>query len=115
MTEETTQPTEVDQAEDVTLEDLASLAMALNADLVLADQKFYEDRDYEEALTLYQKVSEEETDEALVTRALYWIGETYVKLEQIDEAIAAFEALAEHFPGHHLGESAKRRITSLES
>ena len=112
MTERDIQPIET---EEPTLTDLSSLAMALNADLALADQKFYEERDYEEALTLYQKVSEEETDEELVTRALYWIGETYIKLEQVDEAISAFEDLAKHFPGHHLGESAKRRIASLQS
>ncbi len=96
-------------------DDFMLLAASLNADLALADELFYNDRNYEEALRLYRKVAEEETDEQLVTRSLYWIGECLLKLNRVEKACEAFENLTQRFPVHHLGASAQRRIEIIRS
>ena len=63
---------------------------------------------------MYDAALQEEDDESIVAKSLYWTGESYVKLNRIDEAINVFSELIEQFDDHHLSASAERRIAGLQ-
>jgi len=78
-----------------------------------ANKSYYEG-DYANAIQMYDAAIREETDEWVVAKSLYWTGESYVKLNRIDEAISVFSNLIEQFVDHYLSASAERRIASLQ-
>lgn len=136
-----------DIIEDVE-EDHSSLLVSLGVDLEFlhdgnnmsfyqANKAYYEDRNYEEAITEFQaaieyekshppdppEVAESEDSEEpadpkspndVAVKSMYWMGEAYLKLNQIDQAIETFGQLSEHYNLHYLAPAAQRRITSLK-
>jgi tetratricopeptide (TPR) repeat protein len=74
---------------------------------------YYEDRDYEKAIAEYEQAAKRESDELIRLKALYWMAESYVKIQKQDEAIDIFKAIAEEHEGHYLADSAKRRMDAL--
>ena len=86
-----------------------------------ANKAYYEDRNYNEAIKEFQAAIEyeksqppESLDSEIIVKSIYWLGESYLKLNQIDQALERFSQLSEHFSQHHLGRSARRRIVSLQ-
>ena len=127
-------------------EDHSSLLASLGADLEFlhgdnmsfyqANKAYYEDRNYEEAVTEFQASIEyeqsqpsdrpdaEESGNAeispdpappndILCKSIYWMGEAYLKLDQIDQAVEAFGQLSDHYSLHYLAPAAQRRIASL--
>jgi len=76
--------------------------------------KYYYEGDYANAISMYNAAIKEESDESVVAKSLYWTGESYVKLNRMDDAINVFTHLIEQFDDHYLGASAERRIASLQ-
>ncbi len=124
-------------------EDHSSLLASLGADLEFlhgdnmsfyqANKAYYEDRNYEEAIAEFQAAIEYEklqppnppdsaedsakpklSTNEIIAKSMYWIGEAYVKLNQIDQAVKAFGQLSRRFKRHYLAPAARRRIDSLE-
>jgi pentatricopeptide repeat protein len=97
-----------------------------SANFYMANRFYYEVRDYEEAIKMYKAVIDEEPIEAadeepdeelealIKAKSLYYMAESYVKLDQFDEAISVFEDLIEELPEHYLASSARRRINALK-
>lgn len=105
-----------------------------NMSFYQANKAYYEDRNYEEAITEFQAAieyeksqpsdppdSEDSEDPAepkpsneIIAKSMYWIGEAYIKLNQIDQAVEAFGQLSKRFGQHYLVPAAQRRIASLE-
>ena len=90
-----------------------------NMSFYQANKAYYEDRNYEEAITEFQAAIEyeklqpsappdvEESEDSkesvepsppneIIAKSMYWIGEAYLKLNQIDQAVEAFGQLSEH-------------------
>lgn len=82
-------------------------------DFSLANRFYYEERDYRKALDAYSKVIESVEDPLLRLRAMYMRAESLVKLKRIEEAIQAFQELADQEVDNHLVESARRRARAL--
>lgn len=85
-----------------------------------ANKAYYEDRDYNEAIKKFQAAIEYEIlqspdslDTEIIVKSIYWLGESYLKLNQIDRAFEEFRQLSEHCSQHHLGRSAQRQASSL--
>ena len=85
-----------------------------------ANKAYYEDRDYNEAIKEFQAAIEYEIlqppaclDTEIIVKSIYWLGESYLKLNQIDRAFEEFRQLSEHCSQHHLGRSAQRQAASL--
>ena len=122
-------------------EDSSSLLAALGADLEFlhgdnmsfyqANKAYYEDRNYEEAITEFQAAIEYEKSQSpdlldveepaepkppndILVKAIYWMGEAYLKLNQIDQAVETFGQLSDHYGLHYLAPAAQRRIASLK-
>ena len=77
--------------------------------------KFYfEDQDFNRAVSEYIKAIENDSDESIKLKARYWLAESYVKLQKIDKAKKIFKVLAEGYRQHYLGGSAGRRLKELE-
>lgn len=141
-TDDETVPDIVEEME----EDHSSLLASLGADLEFlhgdnmsfyqANKAYYEDRNYEEAVTEFQASIEyeksqppdppdgEESENAenppdpdppndILCKSIYWMGEAYLKLDQIDQAVEAFGQLSDHYSLHYLAPAAQRRIASL--
>ncbi len=124
-------------------EESSSLVESLGTDLEFlhgdnqsfyqANKAYYEDRNYEEAIAEFQAAIEYEraqdpdfldsvdsADQAkmkepneIITKSMYWMGEAYLKLNQIDQAVEMFGRLSKHFSQHYLRLAAQRRIASL--
>ena len=127
-------------------EDHSSLLASLGADLEFlhgdnmsfyqANKAYYEDRNYEEAITGFQAAIEHEKSQApnlpeveesedsedstesespneIIAKSMYWIGEAYLKLDQIDQAVKTFGELSSRYEQHYLAPAAERRIASL--
>ncbi len=128
-------------------EDHSSLLASLGADLEFlqgdntsfyqANKAYYEDRDYEGAITGFQAaieyeksqpsdppdvkesedseepLSEPEPPNDVLVKSMYWMGEAYLKLNQTDQAVETFGKLSEHYNLHYLAPAAQRRIASL--
>ena len=138
-TDETTGETALNALE-VVIDDLAFLRDD-NPSFYLASKAYYDDRNYEEAIEKFQALIEQESPPAedasteansqeeyvegedpeleepsiVLTKSMYWLGESYVKIGQIDKAIEAFEALASGFDTHYLGIAAQRRVKALQA
>lgn len=126
-------------------EDHSSLLASLGADLEFlhgdnmsfyqANKAYYEDRNYEEAVTEfqasieYEKKSESsgspnakeladpsdpEPPNDILCKSIYWMGEAYLKLDQTDQAVEAFGQLSDHYNLHYLAPAAERRVAALQ-
>ena len=108
-----------------------------NMSFYQANKAYYEDQNYEEAISEFQAAikyekshppdppDEEESEEfenivelpppnEIIAKSLYWMGEAYLKLDQIDQAVEIFGELSVHYDLHYLAPAAQRRITSLQ-
>ena len=117
--------------------DLEFLHDGNNMSFYQANKAYYEDRNYEEAITEFQAAIEyersqpsdppdveepEDTEDSaeppspndVIAKSMYWMGEAYLKLNQIDQAVEAFGGLSEHYSLHYLAPAAQRRIASLK-
>ena len=128
-------------------EDHTSLLASLGADLEFlhgdnmsfyqANKAYYEDRNYEEAVTEfqasieYEKKSESsgspnakeladpenpsapEPPNDILCKSIYWMAEAYLKLDQTDQAVEAFGQLSDHYSLHYLATAAERRVAAL--
>lgn len=107
-----------------------------NMSFYQANKAYYEDRNYEEAVAEFQASIEyeksqppdlpdvEESENAenppdpdppndILCKSFYWMGEAYLKLDQVDQAVEAFGQLSDHYNLHYLAPAAQRRIASL--
>jgi len=84
------------------------------ANFFLGNEYYYEELEYEKAIENYKSVLENTEDDILRTKSLYWIGESYIKLNQISDALDTFNQLIEEFNDHYLVDSARRRIAYLK-
>ncbi len=147
---EESSPSDDEETQDIieaVEEDPSSLLASLGVDLEFlhdgsnmsfyqANKAYYEDRNYEEAITEFQAaidyekshpsdppdVEKSEDSEAptepkppndVLVKSMYWMGEAYLKLNQIDQAIATFGQLSDHYSLHYLAPAAQRRVASL--
>lgn len=98
-----------------------------------ANKAYYQDKNYEIAIREFKaaiefersrisnndssmnnvEVSTESANE-IVTKSMYWMAESYRKLNQIDRALESFEQLALRFSEHHLGRAAERQLAEIE-
>ena len=108
-----------------------------NVSFYQANKAYYEDRNYEEAIAEFQaaieyekshpsdppEVEESEDSEEpvdpippndVLVKSMYWMGEAYLKLNQIDQAVKTFGQLSEDYDLHYLAPAAQRRIASLK-
>ena len=124
-------------------EDHSSLLASLGTDLEFlhgdnmsfyqANKAYYEDRNYEEAIAEFQAAIEYEKSQPsdppdskdsedpaepkspneIIAKSMYWLGEAYLKLDQIDQAVEAFGELSSRYGQHYLAPAAERRVASL--
>ena len=117
--------------------DLEFLHDGNNMSFYQANKAYYEDRNYEEAIAEFEAaieyeksqppdppdVEESEDSEALaepappndvLVKSMYWMGEAYLKLNQVDQAVETFGQLSAHYSLHYLAPAAQRRIASLK-
>ena len=108
-----------------------------NMSFYQANKAYYEDRNYEEAIAEFQAAIEyekshpsdppdaEESEDSedtteppppndLLAKSMYWMGEAYLKLNQVDQALETFEQLSDHYSLHYLAPAAQRRVASLK-
>ena len=116
--------------------DLEFLHDGNNMSFYQANKAYYEDRNYEEAIAEFQAAieyekspppappdaekSEDSEDQAdskspndVLVKSMYWLGEAYLKLNQVDQAVDTFGQLSAHYRLHYLAPAAQRRIASL--
>lgn len=130
--------TQDDMAEVV--DDDSPLLASLGADLEFlhgdnmsfyeANRAYYEGQNYEEAIAEFQAAIEYEKSQSLdspdsedpaeskspdeiIAKSMYWMGEAYIKLNQIDQAVETFRQLLDDYKQHYLAPAARRRIASL--
>ena len=101
-----------------------------NMSFYQANKAYYEDQNYEEAITEFQAAIEYEKahpsdppdseDQAeprpsneIIAKSMYWMGESYIKLNQKDQAVETFRQLTRGYRLHYLAPAARRRIASL--
>ena len=120
--------------------DLEFLHDGNNMSFYQANKAYYEDRNYEEAIAEFQSAIEyekshpsdppdaEESEDSedsevaaepeppndILVKSIYWMGEAYLKLNQIDQAVEAFGQLSAHYSLHYLAPAAQRRVASLK-
>ena len=106
-----------------------------NLSLYLGFKAYHENSDYPEAVNSFQAaieyqsslIVEEEIPEDpeeindgydlntdIIAKSAYWMGESYVKLGQIDQAIESFRKIIEDCRMHYLSTAAERRIDQLK-
>ena len=116
--------------------DLEFLHDGNNMSFYQANKAYYEDRNYEEAIAEFQAAIEyekshpsdppnaEESEDSedpteppppndILAKSMYWMGEAYLKLNQINQALETFGQLSKHHSLHYLAPAAQRRIASL--
>ncbi len=85
---------------------------------------YYEDNNYEHAIEKFGeaiKNVEQETKgkqlegNEILAKSLYWQGESYVKTQDIPNAIVTFETLVETCSEHYLTIAAQRRAETLKA
>ena len=131
-----------DIGEEVTTEDLEAggagefeIPEGDNLSLYLGFKAYHENSDYSEAVNSFQTaieyqsslIVEEEIPEDpeeindgydlntdIIAKSAYWMGESYVKLGQIDQAIESFKKIIEDCRMHYLSSAAERRIDQLK-
>lgn len=106
-----------------------------NLSLYLGFKAYYENSDYSEAINNFQAAVEyqssliveeeipEDPDEIddgydlntdIIAKSTYWMGESYIKLGQFDQAIESFKKIIEDCRMHYLSTAAERRIDQLK-
>ncbi len=94
-----------------------------------ANKAYFRDRNYEQAIREFRAAIEfessridqfddsmddvEDSAEAtneIVIKSMYWMAESYCKLNLIDQALEKFEELDLRFSQHHLGQAAERQL-----
>ena len=131
-----------DIGEEVSTEDLEAggagefeIPEGDNLSLYLGFKAYHENSDYPEAVNSFQAaieyqsslIVEEEIPEDpeeindgydlntdIIAKSAYWMGESYVKLGQIDQAIESFRKIIEDCRMHYLSSAAERRIDQLK-
>lgn len=106
-------PSPDETAEAETVEEKKPEMISAESHFSLGNKSFYEERDYQKAIEEYRQAAEEESDELIKSKGLYWMAESYVKIGNTQEAIDILKALAEEYEGHYLGDSARRRAEAL--
>jgi TolA-binding protein len=102
-----------------------------NLHFYLGSKAYYEERDYEDAIAKFQAAIERENEQLeaddedeqfsaeisdeIIAQSMYWMGESYVKVQQFNQAIEVFEELADDFDNHYLGLAAQRRAEVLKA
>ena len=117
--------------------DLEFLHDGNNMSFYQANKAYYEDRNYEEAIAEFQAAieyeqsqppdhsnAEESEDSAVLAeptppndvlvRSMYWMGEAYLKLNQVDQAVETFGQFSARYSLHYLAPAAQRRIAALK-
>lgn len=124
-------------------DDHSSLLASLGTDLEFlhgdnmsfyeANKAYYEGQNYEEAVAAFQAAIEYEKSQSLdspdsadsedqaepkppdeiIAKSMYWMGEAYIKLNQMDQAVETFGQLLDYYSQHYLAPAARRRIASL--
>ena len=101
-----------------------------NMSFYQANKAYYEDQNYEEAIAEFQAAIEYEkahpsdspdsedqaepmSSDEVIAKSMYWIGESYIKLNQQDQAVETFQQLTNRYKQHYLTPAARRRIASL--
>ncbi|MCE2396634.1 tetratricopeptide repeat protein [Candidatus Poribacteria bacterium] len=125
-----------DIIEEVEEDHLEFLHDGNNMSFYQANKAYYEDRNYEEAIAEFQAAIEyekshpsdppnaEESEDSedpteppppndILAKSMYWMGEAYLKLNQINQALETFGQLSKHHSLHYLAPAAQRRIASL--
>ena len=124
--------TEDPEADDV---DEFEIPEGDNLSLYLGFKAYYENSDYSEAINNFQAAVEyqssliveeeilEDPDEIddgydlntdIIAKSTYWMGESYIKLGQFDQAIESFKKIIEDCRMHYLSTAAERRIDQLK-
>ena len=120
--------------------DLEFLHDGNNMSFYQANKAYYEDGNYEEAVAEFQAAIEYEKSQPseppdledsedtadseelaeppppndVIAKSMYWMGEAYLKLNQIDQAVETFGQLSARYSLHYLAPAAQRRIASLQ-
>ena len=124
-------------AEDLETDDVSTFEIPEgdNLSLYLGFKAYYESSDYQEAIDSFQAAIEyqsslivkeeiqedpEEINDGydlntdIIAKSAYWMGESYIKLGQADQAIEAFKKIIEDCRMHYLSIAAERRIDQLK-
>lgn len=64
--------------------------------------EYYLEEDYKEALSKYQEISKNYASSKSMPVALYYIGNCYLKLGEIDQAIQAYQEFIERYENHEI-------------
>ena len=87
-----------------------------------AVKAYYEEKDYQRAIEKFREAIENEAQDtagnvtdanSIVAKAMYWQAEAYVKMQDIPQAIVAFENLIQTCREHYLSLAAERRTAQL--
>ena len=105
-----------------------------NMSFYWANKAYYENRNYAKAIEEFKAAIKYERSHPLnflgsvedstnqirtkrpndvIAKSMYWIGESYIKLNQIDQALEMLEQLSRNFRHHYLGLAAQRRSAAL--
>ena len=127
--EDTTEDPEADDTDEFEIPEGDNLS------LYLGFKAYYENSDYSEAINNFQAAVEyqssliveeeipEDPDEIddgydlntdIIAKSTYWMGESYIKLGQFDQAIESFKKIIEDCRMHYLSTAAERRIDQLK-
>ncbi len=121
-------------------EENSMLPVSDNLSFHRANKAYFEDRNYEEAIKEFKAAIEFErsrivdeddsvndvensveaakrsvTLNEILTISMYWMAESYRKLNQINQALECFERLALCYSQHYLGRAAERQLTKIEA
>ena len=87
-----------------------------------AVKAYYEEKNYQRAIEKFREAIENEVQDtggnvtdsnSIVAKAMYWQAEAYVKMQDIPQAIVAFENLIQTYQEHYLSLAAQRRAAQL--
>ena len=78
--------------------------------------------EYQSSLIVEEEIPEDpdEIDDGydlntdIIAKSTYWMGESYIKLGQFDQAIESFKQIIEDCRMHYLSTAAERRIDQLK-
>ncbi|HEX30590.1 TPA: tetratricopeptide repeat protein [Candidatus Poribacteria bacterium] len=114
MEEEEIEAEVIEEEEAKEIEEVEEEEEEIRGGLYSADRYYYDEKDYHKAAEAYSRLAEELDDPDLKLRARYMYAESLVKLKRVDEAIEAFEELANSGRDGYLVESARRRAQALK-
>ena len=104
----------IEEEEAREIEEIEEEEEEIRGGLYSADRYYYDEKDYHKAAEAYSRLAEELDDPDRKLRARYMYAESLVKLKRLDEAIEAFEELANSDRDGYLVESARRRAQALK-